>query len=441
MKVKLKIEKSWFDVERNSMTKLQKSYARWEQETLRKAREATDMTVLREVFYELGDHWEFDQTAGAWLSEGDPLDAVGVMLRMPGLSKRKERYVLYIFMAYSKGFTSQFDHLGDKERIIIERNTETGEIACWSTSGHGSIDMYPIDLSSFNSVEKALSVCYLVAQPGDHALRIDCPTNEGVLNSILSRLWRIASGTSEFSLKSIDILTANDLEGILDFRFHRYASAVIELEHAWRELSLGPASKAKEAVVDKIPDHIEARNRTTLRRIEGLLHVLWFRPPATQVPAARRMYDEMESEPTPTAVQQKLVPYLGELVYSLIDLLEKAKYLKWKSVIDRKSFSESDLFKGLDLSMLARQAFATALEDILREHTLAYIGYPERATMKYKILRAFLGFAVLPMRLVLSFKNILLDRIFRFLKRLQTKPKERQDSESDTEEDISGQQD
>ncbi|TFF83724.1 hypothetical protein EU524_02020, partial [Candidatus Thorarchaeota archaeon] len=283
MKVKLKIEKSWFDVERDSMTRLQKSYARWEQDTLRKAREATDMTVLREIFYELGDRWEFDQATGAWLGEGDPLDAVGVMLRMPGFSDTRERYVLYVFMAYSKGFTSQFDHLGDKERIIIERDTKAGEISCWSTSGHGSMDMYPIDLSSFKSVEKALASCYLVAQPGDHALRIECPVDEGFLGGLFSRLWKIASGASEFSLKSIDILTSKDIETVLDFRFHRYASAVIELERTWRDLSVGVAFRAKEAVVDRIPDHIEVRNRNTLRKIEGLLHLLWFRPPATQV--------------------------------------------------------------------------------------------------------------------------------------------------------------
>ena len=434
MKVKLKVEKKWYDVELDSMTRLQLRYKRWEEETLRKAREATDMAVLRELFYELGDRWEFDQATGAWLNEGEPLDAVGMTLKMPGFSEEKERYVLYLFMAYSKGLTRQFDHLGDKERIIIERDTETGQMVCWSTSGHGSVDMYPTDLTGFETLEEALSTCFLVAQPGDHALRIECPECTGLLNTALARLWTIANGTQEFSLKSIDVLTANDIERALDFRFHRYAKAVIALENVRHMLSSTAAARAKEAVLDKIPDHIEKRDRSTLRKVEGLLHILWFRPPAEQFGAVSKLYNELESEPTPTEIQEELVPYLGQLLYALNDVLEKAQYLKWKSVIDRKRFSESELFRGLDLSVLAQQAFAAALEDILKEHTLAYIGYPERATMKAKFLRIFLGFSVLPLRIFASFKATVQSHFFGFLGRIRRKPA-RTETESSTLED------
>jgi hypothetical protein len=438
VKVKLKVEKKWFDIERDSMTRMQRSYAKWEQEMLKKAREATDMTVLRELFYQLGDRWEFDQATGAWLNEGDPLDAVGVVLRMPGFSEGRERFVLYVFMAYSKGLTRQFDHLGDKERVILELDTRTGQLLCWSTSGHGSIDLYPIDLTGLGSVEKALSTCHLVAQPGDHALRVECPECTGLLNSALAHLWMIAGGTDEFSLKSIDVLIADDIERVLDFRFHRYAQAVLKLERAWRKLSFSTASRAKEAVLDNIPDHIEARNKRTIRQIEGLLHVLWFSPPSNQMRAVKNMYEELQSEPTPTEVQEALVPYIGELLYSLNDIVEKAKYLKWKSVIDRKSFSESELFRGLDLSPLAQQAFAAALEDILKEHSLAYIGYPERATMKYKFMRVFLGFSVLPLRLYSSFKVAALGALFRFLNWLGI-GRRVASSQSDTEdENVTG---
>jgi hypothetical protein len=150
------------------------------------------------------------------------------------------------------------------------------------------------------------------------------------------------------------------------------------------------------------------------------------------------MYEELQSEPTPTEVQEALVPYIGELLYSLNDIVEKAKYLKWKSVIDRKSFSESELFRGLDLSPLAQQAFAAALEDILKEHSLAYIGYPERATMKYKFMRVFLGFSVLPLRLYSSFKVAALGALFRFLNWLGI-GRRVASSQSDTEdENVTG---
>ncbi|MDH4215186.1 MAG: hypothetical protein OEV85_14825, partial [Candidatus Thorarchaeota archaeon] len=42
--------------------------------------------------------------------------------------------------------------------------------------------------------------------------------------------------------------------------------------------------------------------------------------------------------------------------------------------------------------------------DILREHTLAYIGYPEKATMKNKFLRVIFSSIILPLRLLSSFK-------------------------------------
>ncbi|MHA2379458.1 MAG: hypothetical protein ACXADS_09270 [Candidatus Thorarchaeota archaeon] len=405
MKVKLKIEEQWLELERQSMQKMLDKYKSWEQRTLKKAREAEDLRGLRDVFYELGDRWEWSQTAGAWLSTGEPLDTVGLVIRMPGLVPNKERYVVYAVMAYSKGITDKFDHVGDKERVIIERDVITGHIVCWSTSGHGAMDVFPIDLSSLESVENVLEACSLVAQPGDHALRLETPSEQAILPWLARRLWEIAGGDMSFSVRRIDVLDWKDIEESLDFRFHRYANAVIELERVWAQLKGGTVTRAREVVLDQVPNHIETRVTGTMRRIEGLLHVLWFRPPAKQVRAVRTLYDEIRAEPTPTEAQRELQPYLGELLYSLTDILEKAKFLKWRSVLEKKEFSESDVFRNLELSSLAKEALAAVLEDILRDHTLAYIGYPERATVRAKITRVFFGMAVLSIRLLFSFKR------------------------------------
>ena len=265
----------------------------------------------------------------------------------------------------------------------------------------------------------------MVAQPGDHALRIECPKASGLFDFLTKRLWDIAGGISSFDVKSIDVLTSNDIEEYLDFKFNRYAKSVIELDRIWRNLSGGAVEKAKEKVLDKIPDHIEERDRKTLRTIEGLLHVLWFSPPAKQLPAIEKMHNELAYEPTPTDTQKTLVPYIVELGYSLTDILEKAKYLKWKSVVEKKDFSSSDVFKKLDLTQLAKEALVVALEDILCEHTLAYIGYPEQATMKNKVLRVLLNSIILPMRLGSSFRTNLFRWIRRIIpKREQTKTDE-----------------
>ncbi|MFX0107150.1 MAG: hypothetical protein ACFE7R_02610 [Candidatus Hodarchaeota archaeon] len=405
LKVKLKIEKQWLELERKSMSRMLEEYRSWEVATLRKAREAKDLRSLRDVFYELGGRWEWDQTTGAWLSDGEPLDAVGLVLRMPGLVEGRDRYVVYAVMAYSKGVTEKFDHLGDKERVIIEHDAKNGGLVCWSTTGHGAMDLFPIDLSSYSSHEEVLMSCHLVAQPGDHALRLECHREKRFLPKIARRLWEIAGGDLSFSTRTIDVLSSEDIEESLDFKFYRYAKAVIELEKQWRIMRGGTIDRAKEAVLDKIPKHIEEREKSVLRTIEGLLHILWFRPPASQVNAVKKTYDEIISEPTPTVIHTEIHPYVGELLYSLYDIIEKAKYLKWKSVIERKEFRESDVFRGLDISSLAKEAFAVALDDILKEHSLAYIGYPERATIRNKLLRSAFGVTILPFRLLLSFKH------------------------------------
>ena len=437
MKVKLKVESKWLDLEKKSMSKMKRNYEDWERETLKKAKDAADLRDLRKVFYELGDRWEFDQATGAWLAGSEPLDTIGLILRMPGLKPNKERYVIYAVMAYSKGLTDQFDHLGDKERIIVERDVESGQIHCWSTTGHGSMDLFPTDLTIFGSLENALDSSYLIAQPGDHALRIEIPTSSGLLNAFIRRLWDIAGGTKSFHTKSIDVLTADDIEDSLDFKFHRYASAVVELDKMWRHLTGSTVEWAKERVLDKIPDHIEERDKQSLRKIEGLLHILWFRPPFEQLPPIETLYEELQSEPTPTDTQRTLVPILGELAYSLTDVVEKAKYLKWKSVIDRKSFSKSDVFKGLDLSTIEREAFAAALEDILKEHTLAYIGYPERATMKNKIMRVLLGSIILPVRILSSFLETVRRPFWKLLEKKEVETSEDEDTERPTESEES----
>jgi len=422
LKVKLKVDSKWLELERKSMLKMKR---------LKKAKDASDLRDLRKVFYELGDRWEFNQASGAWLSGSDPLDTIGLILRMPGLKPNKERFVVYAVMAYSKGLTDQFDHLGDKERIIVERDVKTGQLLCWSTTGHGAMDIFPADLTKYRTLENALNSCNLIAQPGDHALRLEVSAS-GFLNSFAKKLWDIAGGTKSFHTKEIDVLTADDIEDSLDFKFHRYASAVVELDKLWRHLTGNPVEWAKERVLDKIPDHIEERDRKSLRKIEGLLHILWFKPPFVQREPIEVVYEELQSEPTPTETQRALIPVLGEVAYSLNDVVEKAKYLKWKSVIDRKSFSESDVFKGLDLNNLMREAFAAALEDILKQHTLAYIGYPERSTMKDKILRVLLGSSNLPWRVFSSF----LETVRRPIRKLFQKEKIDESSKEEEERDT-----
>ena len=104
---------------------------------------------------------------------------------------------------------------------------------------------------------------------------------------------------------------------------------------------------------------------------------------------------------------------------------------------------KSDAFKEVELSPLVQEALAAALDDILREHTLSYIGYPEKATMKNKFMRVILGSVVLPLRLLSSFRIASLRTMHRlyltFKKRIGSEksvesqePAERESDESES---------
>ena len=57
-----------------------------------------------------------------------------------------------------------------------------------------------------SSLENGLDSSYLIAQPGNHALRIEVPRSSGLFNAFTRKLWDIAEGTKSFHTKSIDVL-------------------------------------------------------------------------------------------------------------------------------------------------------------------------------------------------------------------------------------------
>ena len=84
------------------------------------------------------------------------------------------------------------------------------------------------------------------------------------------------------------------------------------------------------------------------------------------------------------------------------------------------------------MTQLAKEAFVVALEDILREHTLAYIGYPEKATMKDKVLRVLLSTIVLPIRIGTSFRENVFRWLSKIIHKINPPKKDETDSETDS---------
>ncbi len=403
MKMLLKTNERALRTEKYSADKIRRDYEYWQEQTLRRAREAADLRQLRDLFYQLGDRWEWQQTTGTWLSKGTSLESVGLVIRAPGLLPARERYILYIIMAYSKGAIGKFDHLGDKERVIIERDMATGHLRVWSTAGHGALDLWTRDLTPLGSVERVLREAYLVTQPGDHALRLEIPSLDRTHNSILQHLWRIAMGLHSFSTREVEVLDAKSVEESLGFRFYEYTEAVITLERMWSQVNrMNARSRDGQSSNDMTESELSGLKRM-LRIVEGLLYILWFRPPALQIGVLRKAYRILNSDPIMRDRQSELLMQIQRVIKSLNDVLERSKYLKWKSVMERESLDTSEGFEDLTVSQFAKEALATAFEDILREHTLAYIGYPERATIRGKCTRVVFGLGVLPIRLLTRF--------------------------------------
>ncbi len=411
--MRLKIDESWLKKEIRSAYKIRQDYETWQEQALRMVKEVTDLRQLRELFYKLGDRWEWQQATGTWLSKSRPLDAVGLILRAPGLSQGRERYIVYIIMAYSKGAVAKFDHLGDKERIIIERDVTTDDLRAWSTCGHGALDLIARDLTPLNSVEQVLRKGYLIAQPGDHALRLEVPVLDRLRTELEHLLWRIAMGGRTFSIQEIETLTAREVEDVLGVRFYEYVEAVVTLERLWSRIKSDTAGSIKARAAGRISESDKPSIMRTLRMIEGLLYILWFRPPALQITPLRRAYRILSAEPTQNHIHNEILTQLQRVIRSLNDVLERTKYLKWKSVIERDSLSTGELFENLSVSLFAKEALSTAFEDIMREHTLAYIGYPERVTARGKLMRIVFGLGVLPLRIMIRCLEDVLSYILR----------------------------
>jgi hypothetical protein len=125
-----------------------------------------------------------------------------------------------------------------------------------------------------------------------------------------------------------------------------------------------------------------------------------------------------------------LIPYLAEVDNSLTDITEKAKYLKWRSVIDKKSFVKSGAFRDVNLSSLVQEAFAAALDDMLREHSLSYIGYPEKSRITRKFTRIIFSSIVLPARLLSSFRASARRKFKRIILKLKERGRPRSSDES-----------
>ena len=141
MKIQVKIRKGEVPLEENLQKKMTKEYDSWKEGILDKARNLKDLKELRKLMYSLGEDFEWTESTGRWLTKAKPYEIICINIRVPGLEPQTERYSLYGILAFSKAIIKAYDHLGDLERVILEKRK--GHFYAWSEVGHGYTEKWP----------------------------------------------------------------------------------------------------------------------------------------------------------------------------------------------------------------------------------------------------------------------------------------------------------
>ncbi len=394
MRVRFKVNKYWLVKELEYLKKAAVKYKQWEQEVLQKAKEASDLRGLRKVLYEMGERWEWKTSTGEWLLERKPFDNVCIAFKVPSPIEGSQRFIVYVIMAFSKGATEKFDHLGDKERIIIEQDKD-GEIKVWSTIGHGAVDLKPTRIRTFNDVKDLIENSYLVAEPGDHALRLD--TIESIDSGRFldyEMIWKLIIHGRDYETFQRRCITPEDIED-LKFDLNSYVSSVLKLDKLVNDLKRKVKSKSAKKL------------------LRQLWYIMWHIPPAKQEDLYFQIIRKINKNSELMELAPELVERIKESIKLVVDLIERAEFIKWESVLKPKAFWKKNAIKKLsESSKFAIEAFATALEDIITEHSLYYIGYPEKATSKHRIMQILMGTAGIGMRILYAFSLSISSKIY-----------------------------
>jgi len=183
MNVKVKITKLDYLRELSSQVSITKAAERHEREKIKKVKEigkklqdTGDLRELRQLLYEIGEDFEWEESTFQWLKKSKPYDFVCINMRMAGLEQKKERYCFWGVMSFSKAPVERFDHLGDLERVVFEKN-EKNEFMVLSTILHGVLDLYWEKIGKYEDINEVLknpNIQFLF-EPGDHSIYVDKP--------------------------------------------------------------------------------------------------------------------------------------------------------------------------------------------------------------------------------------------------------------------------
>lgn len=424
MKIRAKIRMGELPLEEELQKKMAEGYHDWKEKILKKARGVKDLKELRELMYSLGDDFDWVESTGRWLGEAKPYEIICVNIRVPGLErlknrKRTERYTLYGILSFSKAMIHSYDHLGDLERVIIEKRDN--HFYAWSTVGHGYVEKWPEYFPNISSVEEFYKNVHCVFERGDHSLVLEYPNPTfSILHKYFKNRLRVphiakmvrdcytahALGV-EFEELEVPVITHEDLEKKLEIDWYGFAEAVLELDDliqiAYRNLNF--FQKIKQLFREKDdPYHY----------LDCLKTVIWSIAPKYQEKYLRGLRKKMKEAYDQDRIDIDFWDPITKVLNKVSELIEQTHFIQWQSFLDPKRYSKKIGIRKIEgLSNVAIEAVATGLAKILLK-SLDDIAYPEKYPQneQLKLVGFVSGGHVY--RLLRSM-NMLLEKKFKFI--------------------------
>ncbi|MFX1449440.1 MAG: hypothetical protein ACFFCM_01275 [Promethearchaeota archaeon] len=452
MNVKVKLTKLDYLKELASQKAITKSARRQQRLKLQKAKEVGtkllevgDLTELRELITSLGDDFEWEERTSRWLMDSKPYDFVCVNMRMAGLDLNKERYCFWGIMSFSKAPVERFDHLGDLERVIFEKD-ENNIFNALSTIIHGVPDFVWEKIGKYNNINDVLSdtKIHFKFDPGDHSIYVDRPKLRVKVKGFYIPdnyfIIRRYLDNRENILINIPCINHEHLENIFKLNIYEYTKLVIELDNLinmkWKTISL------KQHIKQFFKD---LWTKIRLKKIEkkyddylfDLYHVLWRTPINSQVKYLKILREIFKEGYEKRKILINLEPLIQKIIYAVEDLSQQCQFLNWQSFSSSKKYAKRFELTNINgLSNVACESIPVAIEKIFQK-TLDDIAYPERGTARTKIKRLVFwggGHQYRILLLILQRLRKLLVRIRKFGKKTYCKVRRRKYQEELTEE-------
>jgi len=370
-----------------------------------------------------------------WAKEKGLSEKIGFLLRLPGLTN-EERYVMYTFLAFSKGLSVEgivdADHPGDLERVIFKVYPIRGnlkEFYYLNTAAHGYPALMKDSLGKHRTLEEAVRNCEIFLQPGDHAMGLLKPDElrtrvyaekvyKKILNSstfvhmyinglfrVFRRFTRFQTESTPFDAKQyyeFFFLESDELKNF-DIDTDQYMELIFDLERRLQE-------KRKEREKFRLKkNYYLLRNWLAQKlkfgsikwddylQLDKFERILWKTPIFEQDNA---LSEYRKEELTQQIFSEDDFQVMENLEYHISKMQVRVEQLKRQSFTDQEKYFTSKAIQRFEnLSIWGKLAIPSAITELFYK-TLWDWAYPEKMPLGKKIFRLFASPSGMAYRLI-----------------------------------------